>query len=279
MVKIKICGLFREEDIDYANEAGPDFAGFVFAESRRRVFPAQAARLRSRLREGIIPVGVFVNAPAEEIAACYRDGVIGIAQLHGSEDAAYISRLKTLSAGGGRAAVPVIKTLRIGGAAGEGRDQLAAADYLLLDSGAGSGKPFDWNLLNAYVSVPAFSPVNIPGWGVAEDQTEGDVDVPQVRTYRPECGAGAQGGPEMMPPPAEKFMENGPPSFPAGMSYIPDRHGCRWFLAGGVSLENISRALSFRPFGIDVSSGAETDGVKDRKKMIDLVNRVRKERL
>ena len=115
MPKIKICGLFREADMDFANEAGPDFTGFVFAESRRRVSPVQAARLRSRLREGIIPVGVFVDSPAEEIAALYRDGLIGMAQLHGGEDAAYIRRLKTLSASGGAAPVPVIKVLRIGG--------------------------------------------------------------------------------------------------------------------------------------------------------------------
>ena len=85
-MKIKICGLFRSEDIDYVNEARPDYVGFVFAESRRQVSPEQAANLRSRLANGIVPVGVFVNAPAANIAALYRDGVISIAQLHGAED-------------------------------------------------------------------------------------------------------------------------------------------------------------------------------------------------
>ena len=36
MTKIKICGLFREEDINYVNEAKPDFIGFVFAKSHRK---------------------------------------------------------------------------------------------------------------------------------------------------------------------------------------------------------------------------------------------------
>ncbi|MDR0598444.1 MAG: phosphoribosylanthranilate isomerase, partial [Treponema sp.] len=83
MGKIKICGLFREDDIDFANDAAPDYAGFVFAPSRRQVSPAQAARLRERLRDGVVPVGVFVNAAAALVAALFRDGVVGMAQLHG----------------------------------------------------------------------------------------------------------------------------------------------------------------------------------------------------
>lgn len=210
MSRIKICGLFREADVDFANEAGPDFIGFVFAESRRRVSAAAAARLLSGLRNGIVPVGVFVNAPPEEIAALYRDGVIGAAQLHGGEDAPYIRRLKTLSGYAGRTPVPVIKVFRVGGAAGAGWDDpalYAGADYLLLDSGSGSGKPFDWGIL------PSSPPIPLP-----------------------------------------------------------------WFLAGGVSLENIDSALSYSPFAVDVSSGAETDGVKDRQKMTALVKQAHQHR-
>ena len=47
--KVKICGLSREQDIEAANQAKPDYIGFVFAESRRRVTPEQAKRLRERL--------------------------------------------------------------------------------------------------------------------------------------------------------------------------------------------------------------------------------------
>jgi phosphoribosylanthranilate isomerase len=115
VTNIKICGLFREEDVDFANEAGPDFIGLVFAESRRRVSARKAGILRSRLRDGIVPVGVFVNAPPEEIAALYQGGIIGMAQLHGHEDAPYTRRLKALSAAAGRPTVPVIKALRMGG--------------------------------------------------------------------------------------------------------------------------------------------------------------------
>jgi phosphoribosylanthranilate isomerase len=231
MLKIKICGLFREEDIEYANEAGPDFAGLVFAPSRRQVSPAKAARLRSKLAAGIIPVGVFVRAPVEEIVRYYREGLFDIVQLHGDEDGAYIRRLKELSAGTSRGSVPVIRALRVESAAGlepwrgapvgrgggqaAGPDAGNAEDYLLFDrGGGGTGRPFDWGLLGPGAGEPAGG-------------------IPVFR--RP------------------------------------------WFLAGGVSLDTIGRALAYRPFALDVSSGAETGGIKDREKMIALVKQTREE--
>jgi phosphoribosylanthranilate isomerase len=210
VVKIKICGLFREEDIDYANEASPDYIGFVFAESRRQVSFAFAAALRKKLKEDIIPVGVFVNAPVEKIAALYRDGVIDIAQLHGDEDSEYITTLKNLTLSDSRGAIKVIKTIKSEESnqrfVEERREEGGVEpkvrwneDYLLFDSSHGTGKAFDWNVLNG------FDKMSIP-----------------------------------------------------------------WFLAGGIGLDNIEEALRLNPFGIDISSGAETDGVKDRSKMIQL---------
>jgi len=202
-MKIKICGLFREEDIDYVNEARPDYAGFIFAESRRKVSQEFAARLRRRLSNDIIPVGVFVNAPIADIAALYRENVITIAQLHGTEDDDYITRLKAASAEDGRKPVEVIKTIK--SAELEQNALLAAgADYYLIDSGAGSGRSFNWELLNSF-----------------------------------------------------KFEKP-------------------WFLAGGVSLDNIEQAMAFNPFALDISSGAETDGIKNREKIVQLVSMVRK---
>jgi phosphoribosylanthranilate isomerase len=161
-MKVKICGLFREQDIEYVNEALPDYAGFVFAPSKRQVSGELARELRSNLAGGIVPVGVFVNAPIEEIATLYRDGVISIAQLHGDEDESYISTLKEVCD------IPIIKTLKFTTENAEiterkvEYDNFASAnqrfdapsafynsfiDYLLLDSGSGTGKTFDWNLL------------------------------------------------------------------------------------------------------------------------------------
>lgn len=46
MTKVKICGLRREEDVRYVNRYLPDFAGFVFAKSKRKVTKETAKQLR-----------------------------------------------------------------------------------------------------------------------------------------------------------------------------------------------------------------------------------------
>jgi phosphoribosylanthranilate isomerase len=201
-VRIKICGLFREQDIEYVNEARPDYCGFVFAESRRQVSPALATRLRTRLADGIVPVGVFVNAPAADIAALYQDGVISIAQLHGAEDGEYIARLKEAAALRG-APIPVIKVIR-SEELEQGAPQTTGADYYLIDSGAGSGKTFNWDVLKS-----------------------------------------------------QNFNEP-------------------WFLAGGINMDNIEQAMAFAPFAVDISGGAETGGIKNREKILQLTAMARK---
>ena len=61
MTKIKICGLKRKEDIEYANALLPDYIGFVFAKSARQVTRAQAQELKRLLNPRIKAVGVFVK--------------------------------------------------------------------------------------------------------------------------------------------------------------------------------------------------------------------------
>jgi phosphoribosylanthranilate isomerase len=198
MAVLKLCGLFRPEDITWANEAESAYVGFVFAKSPRQVTAAQAAKLREGLRDSITPVGVFVNAAPTEIAALHRSGIIDAAQLHGSEDGAYIAALKAACPG-----LKVIKALRV-----ESRRDIAAsetgpADFLLLDNGTGgTGRPFDWSLLRG-------APLS----------------------------------------------------------------AC--FIAGGITVATVDAALRFHPYGIDVSTGAETNGVKDRDKMLALAEKVR----
>jgi len=208
-MRIKVCGLFRDEDIDYVNEARPDYAGFIFAKSSREVSPPLAQYLRFRLADGITPVGVFVNAPFALITELYHNGVISIAQLHGDEDESYIAQLKKLSKTTIRQTVippiKVIKSLIFNDKLFSSRiDALSnLVDYFLIDSGAGSGKTFDWKKL-------------------------GSVKFPKP-----------------------------------------------WFLAGGINISNMKQAMELNPFAIDVSSGAETDGIKDRKKIIELTETIR----
>ncbi len=200
MTKIKICGLFRPEDSDYVNEALPDYIGFVFADSRRKVTRMQAAAIKQRLDTRIKAVGVFVDADADEVTTLANDGVIGVIQLHGSEDAIYIERLRS------KTAAPIIKAVRVQSTQQVLSAQDLPCDYLLLDAyhpqrAGGSGECFDWALL------PKLSKL--------------------------------------------------------------------YFLAGGINPENIRGALKLNPYAIDVSSGAETDGMKDKEKIIELVNIVR----
>ena len=75
MTKVKMCGLSRMEDIEYANEVLPEFIGFVFApKSRRYVSFEQAKKLRGELDYRIAAVGVFVDEDIENIvrrARCF----------------------------------------------------------------------------------------------------------------------------------------------------------------------------------------------------------------
>jgi phosphoribosylanthranilate isomerase len=211
-LKIKICGVSREEDIEYINEARPDYTGFVFAESRRKVTPAQAAKLHRRLAVGIAAVGVFVDACIDDIIGLYRDGIISLAQLHGTEDNAYIKQLKEADS-----SVQVIKVIKSIGleriVLTETNNTITPnADCYLIDSGAGSGKTFDWDLLS-------------PGT------------------------------------PYASWLQSS---------------GKNWFLAGGITVENIEKAMALNPFAIDVSGGAETNGIKDRNKIVQLTAMVRK---
>ena len=93
-LKIKICGLRRECDVDFVNSAGVDFVGFVFAGSKRQVTPAQASVLKKRLSPDIKSVGVFVNESIENIKRIWKNGIIDLIQLHGNEESDFIKKLK-----------------------------------------------------------------------------------------------------------------------------------------------------------------------------------------
>ena len=199
MTKIKLCGLSRPCDIEAVNELNPDYIGFVFAsKSRRYVTYEKAAELKSRLSPEIQAVGVFVNEPLQNVAKLLQKGVIDMAQLHGDEDEDYITQLRQLTN------KPVIQAFRIKTAKDVNTAQESRADYILLDSGAGTGTVFDWELVKS------------------------------IR--RP------------------------------------------YFLAGGLDADNVTDAVkALHPFAVDVSSGIETGGVKDKSKMAAFAAAVRKE--
>ena len=152
MVKLKICGMRRAEDIEMANSYKPDYIGFVFAESPRKVSYEQAKELSDLLSEDIVPVGVFVNEHMKLIVDLFKDGIIEMAQLHGDEDEKYIRNLKDKSIEETGKQIPVINAIEIQDGADYDDELLkwrdSASDYFILDSGKGSGKTFDWSLLD-----------------------------------------------------------------------------------------------------------------------------------
>lgn len=142
MTKIKLCGLRRERDIEYANELIPDYVGFVFApKSKRYVTFDEAERLREKLNSNIIPVGVFVNEAVENIEYLVKRNIISAVQLHGSEDNGYIRNLRS------RVDCPIIQAFHVETERDINIAEQSEADYIMLDSGGGTGKIFNHSLI------------------------------------------------------------------------------------------------------------------------------------
>jgi phosphoribosylanthranilate isomerase len=199
MTKIKFCGLTRECDIKAVNELMPEYIGFVFWPRSKRVVTRElASELKAMLDPSIKAVGVFVDEDIEVVKSLLNDGIIDIAQLHGNEDETYINDLKNST---GKS---VIKAFRIRNEDDAKKAQTSPADWVLLDSGMGTGKTFNWEIIKG---------VNRP-----------------------------------------------------------------YFLAGGLAPDNAAEAIrELHPYALDVSSGIETEGIKDTKKMTDFYEAVRKE--
>ena len=198
MTRIKICGLFREEDIGYVNEALPDYAGFIlhFPRSHRNLAPERAKALRDRLAPGILPVCVFVDQPLDTVLRAAEAVRPAVLQLHGREDDGYIDALRE------RTGLEIWKAFRVRDAADLAAAEACRADRILLDNGYGTGAAFDWSKAESFV--------------------------------RP------------------------------------------FILAGGLTPENMPDAVRrLRPEALDISSGVETDRVKDRTKILAAVRAAR----
>ena len=151
MTKIKLCGLTSLNDIHYANEAMPDYIGFVFAKSKRQIDFQTAAYFKQNLSPDIKAAGVFVNEDMAFIKQLCDENIIDMVQLHGDEDGKYLSQLKQLID------QPIIKAIRIENRFGKLQSD---ADYILFDTFhknmyGGSGESFDWNLIAGF-PIPFF---------------------------------------------------------------------------------------------------------------------------
>ncbi|MDE6759255.1 MAG: phosphoribosylanthranilate isomerase [Lachnospiraceae bacterium] len=151
-MKIKICGLKRKEDVDYVNQAVPDWVGFVFAGTKRQIDYETAKMLKQHLHPQIMVAGVFVNADISFIIRLVAAGILDMIQLHGDEDQAYILELRSHLSECGKENVTVIKAVRVRMEEEIKEADELPVDYLLLDafdeeSYGGSGKIFDHKLI------------------------------------------------------------------------------------------------------------------------------------
>jgi phosphoribosylanthranilate isomerase len=95
MIRIKICGLTRMEDALAAADSGADMIGFVFAPSPRAAEPTtvrEISRRLSRSHPGVLRVGVFAAAPADEIARVAERAEVTHVQVHGARPEAMSAR-------------------------------------------------------------------------------------------------------------------------------------------------------------------------------------------
>ena len=143
MSKVKLCGLTRLEDILIVNKLLPEYIGFVFVKKSKRYISVDSAKqLKNKLDKRVKAVGVFVDEDINIIKSIASLEIIDMIQLHGNEDNDYIKQLKQVCD------KPIIKAVQI-----KSLDDIVLAtnvlaDYVLLDSGKGTGKTFDWSLIN-----------------------------------------------------------------------------------------------------------------------------------
>ena len=196
--KIKFCGLRREEDVKFAASLDAGFMGFILSERFKRfVKPEDVASFRKFVPASTKTVGVFVDEPEDYVIGCAKTAKLDMIQLHGNEDDGYINDIKE------KTGLPVIKMVRPVSESDIIAARHCVADLILLDSGTGTGKVFDWSLIR-------------------------NLD----RDY---------------------------------------------ILAGGLTPENVGEAVErLKPFAVDVSSGVETEGIKDFSKMKAFAAEVRK---
>lgn len=204
--KIKICGLFRIQDINYVNQYQPDYVGFIvnFPKSKRNINASELNTLTKSLDKNIKAVGVFVNENINTIIELLEEDVIDIVQLHGTEDNSYIDNLKSNFPD-----TEIWKAfeLKCTACSGEISRTLTAAylshaDRILLDAGKGEGQQFDRAYLN-------------------EIKKE-------------------------------------------------------YVLAGGLSPDNVfDEVMNYHPYAVDMSSGVESNGIKDEVKIKTAINAVR----
>jgi phosphoribosylanthranilate isomerase len=209
VIKVKLCGIMENQHALAVAETGADFIGMVFAPSRRRVTPNKGREISQALmalpsRPSI--VGVFVNAPQDEVHKIAQFCHLDYVQLNGDEPVEYMNEIEK----------PIIKAIHLSG-------QPIAEILAEMEQGYKVRDDIVY-LLDSYASGMFGGTGKTSDWDIAAEV-------------------------------AGKFPI---------------------ILAGGLSPQNVGEAIKrVRPWGVDISSGIETSGVKDIMKMKSFIKVVR----
>jgi len=155
-MRVKVCGMTLPEQVEQLADIGVTFAGFIFyPKSPRYVFKSMTTT-QIRKEKSITKVGVFVNAPIEEVLHIVDECRLHMVQLHGDESPVYCEKIANY--------ISVIKAFRLSendSVEWMLRPYMDVCDQFMFDTmGAGyggTGKKFDWNVLkNVAVNKPFF---------------------------------------------------------------------------------------------------------------------------
>ena len=199
MTKVKVCGIRRQVEAEWALEAGADAIGFVFADSKRKVDVEKAAEISKAVSPDLLKIGVFVNETKERMEEIFHLVQLDYVQLHGDESVEFCETLN----------LPFIKAISVKERKDIDGIEEFPGEMILLDSGkgphrGGNGTTFNWDYAHS---------INIP------------------------------------------------------------QH---LILAGGLNPDNVREAIiKVRPYMVDVSSGVETEGEKDRLKIESFIKEVK----
>ena len=150
--KIKICGITNLRNAHEAARLGVDALGFVFfSESPRYIEPKKARVIINLLPSFVSRVGLFVNAPKEEVLSAISESRVNVLQFHGDEEEEFCNQFN----------LPYIKAISFKDGINllEYCQLYASSSAILIDTYSqkmrgGTGKTFNWDLIPKQLPLP-----------------------------------------------------------------------------------------------------------------------------
>ncbi|GAA3557438.1 phosphoribosylanthranilate isomerase [Snuella lapsa] len=157
-MKLKVCGMKYQDNIDQVAALQPDYLGFIFYEKSARYFNTAIPQISNTIKK----TGVFVDANLDTVISKIQAHQLQAVQLHGMESPEYCKLLQHTKLDSASRPIEIIKVFSI-------KDNFdfeilkpyeTVCDYFLFDTKGklpgGNGYTFDWNVLNDYTSTKPF---------------------------------------------------------------------------------------------------------------------------